>query len=108
VARRQARDYARRTVDTTNLAVEGQVSATAQNQALGALVFLYRTVLGGDVGNLEWVIRVMCSAPCVQPCRQRGSANRQPATHSAIRLPRTFWNRKPTSVRFRNYSAIAM
>ena len=72
MARRQARDYARRTVDTTNLAVEGQVSASAQNQALGALLFLYRTVLGGDVGNLEGVISALCSAPCVQPCRQRG------------------------------------
>ena len=27
------------------------------NQALAALLFLYRTVLGGDVGNLEGVIR---------------------------------------------------
>jgi site-specific recombinase XerD len=82
----QARHYARRTVDTyvqwlrrylrfnqlrhpremgsaevnaflTHLAVEGQVSASTQNQALAALLFLYRTVLGGDVGNLEGVIR---------------------------------------------------
>lgn len=28
-----------------------------QNQALAALLFLYRTVLGGDVGNLDGVIR---------------------------------------------------
>jgi len=82
----QARHYARRTVDTyeqwlrrylrfhqlrhpremgsaevnaffTHLAVEGQVSASTQNQALAALLFLYRTVLGGDVGNMEGVIR---------------------------------------------------
>jgi integrase len=33
------------------------VSASTQNQALAALLFLYRTVLGGDVGNLEGVIR---------------------------------------------------
>jgi integron integrase len=41
----------------THLAVEGQVSASTQNQALAALLFLYRTVLGGDVGNMEGVIR---------------------------------------------------
>lgn len=34
-----------------------KVSASTQNQALAALLFLYRTVLGGDVGNLEGVIR---------------------------------------------------
>ena len=28
---------------------EERVSATTQNQALAALLFLYRTVLGGDV-----------------------------------------------------------
>jgi hypothetical protein len=39
----------------------------------------------------------LCSAPCPQPCRQRGSANRQPATPSAIHSPRTFWSRAPTS-----------
>lgn len=33
------------------------MSASTQNQALAALLFLYRTVLGGDVGNLEGVIR---------------------------------------------------
>jgi len=29
--------------------------------------------------------RDLCSAPCVQPCRLRGSANRRPATPFAIR-----------------------
>ena len=28
-----------------------QVSVSTQNQALAALLFLYRTVLGGDVGQ---------------------------------------------------------
>jgi integrase len=37
--------------------LEGQVSASTQNQALSALLFLYRQVLGGDVGNLEGVVR---------------------------------------------------
>ncbi len=39
------------------LATVGQVSASTQNQALSALLFLYRHVLGGDVGNLEGVVR---------------------------------------------------
>lgn len=41
----------------SHLATEERVSASTQNQALAALLFLYRTVLGGDVGNLEGVIR---------------------------------------------------
>ncbi|EAQ75559.1 integron integrase [Synechococcus sp. WH 5701] len=41
----------------SHLATEGQVSASTQNQALSALLFLYRTVLSGDVGNLEGVVR---------------------------------------------------
>ena len=41
----------------THLATVGQVSASTQNQALSALLFLYRQVLGGDVGNLDGVVR---------------------------------------------------
>ena len=81
----QARHYARRTVETyeqwlrrflrfyqlchpremgheevnaflTHLAVEGQVSASTQNQALSALLLLYRELLGRDL-DLEGVIR---------------------------------------------------
>ncbi len=39
----------------TDLAVAGQVSASTQNQALGALLFLYRDVLKIDLGRLEAV-----------------------------------------------------
>jgi len=81
----QARHYARRTVVTyeqwlrrflrfhqlrhpremgsdevnaflTHLAVEGQVSASTHNQALSALLFLYRVLLERDL-NLEGVVR---------------------------------------------------
>ena len=81
----QARHYARRTVATyeqwlrrflrfhrlrhpremgsaevnaflTHLAVEGQVSASTQNQALSALLFLYRELLERDL-DLEGVVR---------------------------------------------------
>lgn len=41
----------------THLAVEKDVSASTQTQALCALLFLYRTVLGREVGELEGLIR---------------------------------------------------
>jgi len=41
----------------THLAVEGRVSASTQNQALNALVFLYRQVLKVELPRLENVIR---------------------------------------------------
>jgi hypothetical protein len=39
------------------LAVHEQVSASTQNQALCALVFLYRHVLGLNLGWLDDVVR---------------------------------------------------
>jgi integron integrase len=41
----------------TALAVERQVSASTQNQALAALLFLYREVLGRDPGWLDGIVR---------------------------------------------------
>ena len=41
----------------THLAVEGRVAASTQNQALAALLFLYRTVLEKDFGWLDNVVR---------------------------------------------------
>ncbi len=41
----------------THLAVTEQVSASTQNQALAALLFLYRHVMGRNVGDLGEVIR---------------------------------------------------
>ena len=41
----------------TDLAVNRQVSASTQNQALSALLFLYRYVLHREIGELEDVIR---------------------------------------------------
>jgi integron integrase len=41
----------------THLAVRGKVSASTQNQALSALLFLYRHVIGRNVGDLGDVIR---------------------------------------------------
>jgi integron integrase len=41
----------------TDLAVEKQVSPSTQTQALCALLFLYRVVLGKEVGELEGLVR---------------------------------------------------
>ena len=41
----------------TSLAVDQQVSASTQNQALSAILFLYRAVLGADLPWLEDVVR---------------------------------------------------
>jgi hypothetical protein len=41
----------------SHLAIEENVSGYTRNQAVAVLQFLYRTVLSGDVGNLEGVIR---------------------------------------------------
>lgn len=41
----------------TNLAVKEKVSASTQNQALSAILFLYRHVIGREVGDLGDVIR---------------------------------------------------
>ena len=41
----------------TNLAVRGQVAASTQNQALAALLFLYREVLGSELPWMDEVIR---------------------------------------------------
>jgi len=41
----------------THLAVEGRVSASTQNQAFSALLFLYQAVLGADPGVIVGVVR---------------------------------------------------
>jgi len=41
----------------SSLAVKDKVSASTQNQALAALIFLYSEVLGRDIGWLDDVIR---------------------------------------------------
>ena len=41
----------------SSLAVDSHVSASTQNQALSAILFLYRHVLGQDVGRVEGVVR---------------------------------------------------
>ncbi len=47
----------------THLAVKEKVSASTQNQALSALLFLYRHVIGREVGDLGEVIRTIQELP---------------------------------------------
>jgi integron integrase len=70
----------------THLAVEGRVAASTQNQALSALVFLYREVLGQEVGYLDGLQRVR------RPAKLPVVLNRQEAIAVLDNLP-------PTSVR---------
>ncbi len=44
----------------THLAVDGQVSSSTQNQALSALLFLYRAVLEQEFHWLDDVVRAKC------------------------------------------------
>jgi integron integrase len=113
----QARHYARRTVDTyeqwlrrflrfhkrrhpremgsvevnaflTHLAVEGQVSASTQNQALSALLFLYRDLLERDL-DLEGVVRARQKRrlPVVlTPAEVRALLERMDGVEASLRL----------------------
>jgi integron integrase len=56
----------------TDLAVNKKVSASTQNQALSALLFLYRHVLGREVGDLGKVVRVRkpTRLPVVRTCEE--------------------------------------
>ncbi len=64
----------------SHLATEEGVSASTQNQALAALLFLYRTVLGGDVGA-----RSASSRWSGGPCGP-SAVWRWPASHGGLRL----------------------
>src|SRR6185369_439084 len=56
----------------THLAVEGRVSASTQNQALSAILFLYRQVLEVDLPWLNGVVRAHSPTrvPVVLPRRE--------------------------------------
>jgi hypothetical protein len=60
----------------THLAVKEKVSASTQNQALSALLFLYRHVLGREIGDLGEVIRAR------KP--QSGEAATKPASKGSL------------------------
>jgi site-specific recombinase XerD len=68
------------------LAVRRKVSASTQNQALSALLFLYRVVLGIELDWLDEVVRA-----------RRGSQSPRAATRCVTRSPRTCWRPGRTS-----------
>ncbi|QDH69714.1 integron integrase [Marilutibacter alkalisoli] len=57
--KRHPRDMGRSEVEAflSNLATQGQVAASTQNQALSALLFLYRQVLDAELEWMETVVR---------------------------------------------------
>jgi integron integrase len=57
----RSRHYSKRTEQAYCLAVTDKVSASTQNQALSALLFLYRHVLDRKVGDLGDVVRARVS-----------------------------------------------
>lgn len=69
----------------THLAVEGHVSASTQNQALSAILFLYNKVLEEDIGRLGEVIRAH------KPRRLPVVLTREEVTRILARLEGTWW-----------------
>ena len=71
----------------TDLAVRGHVSTATQTQALCALVFLYREVLGLELGSREAAapaVRAACRSSCRAPKSSRSST---PSTGCRPRSP---------------------
>jgi site-specific recombinase XerD len=48
----------------THLAIKEKVGASTQNQALSALLFLYRYVLGREIGDFGEVVRARKPRTC--------------------------------------------
>lgn len=59
----------------THLAVERRVSASTQNQALNAILFLYKRVIGREIGFIEGVVRAKRPErlPVVMTCEEVGA-----------------------------------
>jgi len=69
----------------THLAVEGHVSASTQNQALSAMLFLYNKVLEEDIGRVGEVIRAR------KPRHLPVVLTRDEVTRILARLEGTWW-----------------
>ena len=108
----------------THLAINKKVSASTQNQALSALLFLYRHVLNREVGELARARRpkrlpvvmtrdevkavIMCMSRSykklfMKPWRKLSLAKGLPVIHFDIRLRHICWKMVTTSGRFRSY-----
>ena len=80
----------------SHLAVERNVAASTQNQALSALLFLYREVLALPIGGFDDVERAK------RPKRLPALRSRGLATRCATALPRTCWRPATTSAPYRS------
>ncbi|MDB4949380.1 MAG: integron integrase [Gemmatimonadetes bacterium] len=84
--KRHPRDLGAREIQSflTWLAVEGNVAASTQNQALCALLFLYREVLGIELPRIEEAVRARRSRR-VPAVLTRGGARRDGAPRGPAR-----------------------
>ena len=73
----------------THLAVDKSVAASTQNQALSALLFLYRQVLGRELGDLSGVTRARRSRRRRQRLPPRRRRRRRSGESSGARAKRS-------------------
>jgi Phage integrase, N-terminal SAM-like domain len=59
----------------SGLATEGRVSASTQNQALNALLFLYHEVLNKKIGLVEGVVRAKATSTAAGRADEKRSQN---------------------------------
>lgn len=74
----------------THLAVKEKVSASTQNQALSALLFLYRYVLAHELGQLGDIIRarkIKALAGCIHTRRSKSSIEQAKRRAAVNRCP---------------------
>jgi site-specific recombinase XerD len=86
----------------THLAVDRRVSASTQNQALAALLFLYREVLETDIGWIDNVVRAK------KPHRLPVVLTREEVRAVFAKLDPTFWKTATTSAPSKNCSVTKM
>jgi hypothetical protein len=74
----------------TSLAIRERVSASTQNQALSALLFLYRDVLGIDLGAIPPVVRAR-TPERLPVVLSRDEIQEPGARHTAVTCERRTW-----------------
>ena len=81
----------------SHLAVIGKVSASTQNQAFNALLFLYRTIFGRELGHIENVVRANRPRrlPVVFTKEEVQAILNAAARHDQIDRKPTLWLRIP-------------
>jgi len=72
----------------THLAVQENVAALTQNQALAALLFLYQQVLGKPLHRMEGVVRAR-RPPASPPLARMGDPEGGPGGGRGVHSPRT-------------------